>query len=250
MLVLASDFDSTLYFMDGGFRREDLAAVEHFQRGGNLFGLCTGRSTRGITDVVQDRIPFDFYILESGSLILDKDLTEIYARRMPWTMAETLLEEFIFPKNYLYVVHADDTVYGVPAHYDDGTSIEALEDLDPDKVYQVSMALEDYEAAREAARAINRKYGHLVTAFQNKRYLDIISAGCSKGRGIDFLRERYRPEVMAGIGDSYNDLSMLQAADVSFTMSASPEDVKDAADHVVGSVAEAIAMLETGLARP
>jgi len=245
MQVMASDFDSTLYFMDGGFHAEDLAAIAHFQKEGNLFGLCTGRSTRGITDVVKGRVPFDFYILESGSLILDRDLNEIYSRCMPWTMAETLLEEYVFPKDYLYVVHAGDTVYGVPVTYSDGTSIEPLEDLDPDRVFQVSLALEDYEAARKAARAINQKYGHLVTAFQNKKFLDIISAGCSKGRGVDYLRDLYRPEVMAGIGDSYNDLSMLQAADVSFTMSASPEDVKSFADHVVGSVAEAIAILET-----
>ena len=47
MRIFASDFDNTLHFVNeegkGYFKKEDLEAIEKFQKEGNLFGLCTGR---------------------------------------------------------------------------------------------------------------------------------------------------------------------------------------------------------------
>lgn len=76
MKALASDFDGTLYFKDG-FKEKDLKAIKEFQDHGNLFGICTGRPLSAIIEECQGKINFDFYIVASGALVLDKDQNEV-----------------------------------------------------------------------------------------------------------------------------------------------------------------------------
>ena len=42
------------------------------------------------------------------------------------------------------------------------------------------------------------------------------------------------------IGDSYNDIPMLVDGEMSFTFHSSPQEVKEAADFLVDTIAEAI----------
>ena len=77
MKVLASDFDGTLFFHDKGFKEEDIEKIKEFQQKGHLFGICSGRSLKGIQVQIDPRIQLDFYIISSGAQILDKDLNMI-----------------------------------------------------------------------------------------------------------------------------------------------------------------------------
>ncbi|WP_035348733.1 HAD-IIB family hydrolase [Edaphobacter aggregans] len=61
--------------------------------------------------------------------------------------------------------------------------------------------------------------------------VDILPAGCSKGRALlDLARERgvEREEILA-IGDNWNDVSMLEAAGSAVLMANAPEDLKEVA---------------------
>jgi hydroxymethylpyrimidine pyrophosphatase-like HAD family hydrolase len=49
---------------------------------------------------------------------------------------------------------------------------------------------------------------------------------------------------MAAIGDSFNDLPMLRAADISFTFPYAPEELRKTASHIVPSVAAALKIME------
>jgi hydroxymethylpyrimidine pyrophosphatase-like HAD family hydrolase len=70
--------------------------------------------------------------------------------------------------------------------------------------------------------------------------VDIVAAGCSKGTGVDKVRELFGIDRFGGIGDSYNDLPLLQASDISFTFPDAPDELREAADEIVRSVSEAI----------
>ena len=72
------------------------------------------------------------------------------------------------------------------------------------------------------------------------RQVDVVAAGCSKGTGMCKVREIFGIDRFGGIGDSYNDLPLLQAADVGFTFPDAPEELREAADEIVLSVSEAI----------
>lgn len=66
---------------------------------------------------------------------------------------------------------------------------------------------------------------------RNLSIVDILPAGCSKGRALlDMARQRgvEREEIMA-IGDNWNDVSMLEAAGAAVLMANAPEDLKEVA---------------------
>ena len=246
MRALASDFDNTLYFMWEGthFKEGDLEAIQRFRKAGNLFGVCTGRSWRGITDVTRDVLPLDFYILESGSLILDKDQNILFKKCLSRSTMESLVNDFALTRGLEFVVHAGVTVYGKEkVAYSDGTSMESFKDLTTEDIFGVSYATETEETALELIAAIEAAHGDEVVCFQNARFVDTVSRGCSKGIALNFIKEHLGVDIMGGIGDSYNDLTMLREADVSFTFPHCPEGVQKEADHLVDQVAGAIDIL-------
>ena len=74
--------------------------------------------------------------------------------------------------------------------------------------------------------------------------MDIVCKGNSKGTGIKFVKKYLKANKIYGIGDSYNDLPMLETVDVSFTFHSSPESVQKQATHLVSGIAEAIDIIE------
>jgi hydroxymethylpyrimidine pyrophosphatase-like HAD family hydrolase len=105
-------------------------------------------------------------------------------------------------------------------------------------------AVADEKAAAEAVQRIQEEFGDRAAAFQNLVNVDIVAAGCSKGTGAAKAKELFSIGKMGGIGDSFNDLPLIEAADVGFTFPTSPEALISAADHTVLSVSQAIETLE------
>ena len=202
MKVLASDYDGTLLFNEK-FKEGDLKKIKEFQKVGNLFGLCSGRPFKGIYEFCKPYIDFDFYILCTGALVLNKEREVIYKS----TISKHLLHKFYdrYQKNY---------------------DMNAKTDAN----------------ARKVCLDIEEHFPEL-TAHQNKEYIDITEKGCSKGLGILKLKELLHLEEVAGIGDSYNDIPMLETVDHSFTFPTSPESLTSIVDDVVDSVEEALDIL-------
>ena len=90
MKLLASDFDGTLFFHSekDDMRIRDLKAIRKFQDEGNLFGICTG-----IIEPTRDRVNYDFYIVNSGAIILDKDKNIIQKNVIKTEVAKKVVDE-------------------------------------------------------------------------------------------------------------------------------------------------------------
>lgn len=247
MIALASDFDGTLYFVreQVQMKEGDIRSIQEFQSRGNLFGICTGRSLLGITQVVNDRVAFDFYILVSGALILDKNL-QVLSRKC---ISGMLLKE-VYEKYYgqvKIIIMANDTVYTLDKPHPLETYIRSLDDLEGGYIYGMSFGAENVGKAREISEEINRDYGDRLHAFANVSNVDIVSKECSKGNAVKFIKERMEIACLGGIGDSYNDIPLLDSSDHPFTFPYAPDGVKAHARDIVGSVEEAIHLLEAGM---
>lgn len=244
MKVFASDFDGTIYFM----RREvpisdrDIETIRVFQKEGNLFGVCTGRSLTGVCAAVEGKIAFDFYILASGARILDKDQNVIEKHCINRALMEELYP--ILENLGKVIVQANDTVYSKYSAFPMHTMIETPDDIPGDEIFGLSCAPDDADATEAIAKMIHEKYADRLVAFVNNGIVDIVSAPCSKGYAIKVLSKYYHADMIAGIGDSFNDIPMLKSADVSFTFSDSPAEVKQAADYIVENAAIAIKWLK------
>lgn len=241
MKVLASDFDGTLMF-DGKFREEDLKKIKEFQNQGNLFGLCSGRPFQGMKELCDGKISLDYYILCSGALVLDRHYQVIYKS----TVTKDLMHRFFkcYGDQYIIYIQANYKIYTFEKEDMHGMVMEHISSLDEVEgdIYGFSMCAFNEENAKKISKQIEMLFPEL-TAHQNKEFIDVTLKGCSKGSGITIIKKTFSTPFIAGIGDSYNDIPMLETVDQAFTFHTSPESVQEVADYTVDSVKEAIDIL-------
>lgn len=240
--AFASDFDKTFYFgdRDPHIGSEDLQAALDFQSGGNLFGVCTGRSLHGIDFVMSGVLDFDFYILATGSLVLDRQRNIIYRSLSNVDAIKDLNAEYEGKTSI--IIQANDTVYNFGEPLPMQTHVDSFDEIGPN-IYGLSMYVGSAESAKSEAAHINDEFGSDLVAYPNSRIVDVVARGCSKGHAVTVAKEHFGVECMAAAGDSFNDISMLDSADVSFTFESSPSDVQSHATHVVSSISQAFEML-------
>lgn len=241
--VFASDFDGTLYFMrkQEQVSPADAEAIEAFRRQGGLFGVCTGRSLKGVRLAIGDSVRFDFYILVSGALILDGSLKTLSKRCIGRPLLEEICGRY---SRYEMVIQANDTVYTFGYPYPLQTKIDSLDDIEGTDFYGVSMATDSFDEARRVAEEISGRYADSLTVHQNFADVDVVPRDCTKGQALSLIRGHYAAELVGAIGDGHNDIPMLESADMPFTFSSAPAEVRQRACHIVDSVAEALRVFQ------
>ena len=247
MIVLASDFDNTLYFQNrvNGYKKQDIQSIKQWQRQGNLFGICSGRPIAGLIHQLPKDLQPDFYIASTGGLILDQNYQILYGQTVPFDIANEIYETYkneieLLPQtsslDYVYITHPDKN--------DKHTvKISSMKDMRGKELYSFSLIKSTNSRAKQITQEINEKYD-CVDAYQNRDSVDIVAKGCSKGKAIVLLKELLDIKRIAGIGDSYNDLPMLEKVDTAFTFHDSPQEIQSQVDYVVFNIQEAIDILK------
>ena len=245
MKLLASDFDNTLLFYEG-MKEKDLKAIKDFQKQEHLFGVCTGRTLEGIQRASKDYdIQYDFYILNTGSLILDKDLNIIFEKKIPITTAKKI-QSLVGDDIHMSLVIGTD-VYHIDK-YDirnyPGEKIESLNELDYTQIDSCSFHYPkgQIEDARVMINKILKQLGNEISAYQNNEHIDCTALGCSKGAGIEIVKKHFKlnNKDVYGIGDSFNDLPMFSHVGHSYTFDYSPLEVQRQADSITSSLEKCI----------
>ena len=73
-----------------------------------------------------------------------------------------------------------------------------------------------------------------LDVYNGEWYLEVFSHKASKYNAVRFIREKYGFERVVAFGDNLNDLSMFEAADVKVAVGNAREELKAAADIVIG----------------
>ena len=74
-----------------------------------------------------------------------------------------------------------------------------------------------------------------LDVYNDAWYLEIFSHKASKANGIRFIRENYGFDKVVAFGDNLNDLPMFEQADIKVAVGNARDEVKAAADYVIGS---------------
>ncbi|MDD8048447.1 MAG: HAD-IIB family hydrolase [Thomasclavelia sp.] len=247
MKALASDFDNTFYFKDvqEKYHQSDIDAIKQFQKKGNLFGLCTGRPLALLTKPLKGLLEPDFYIISTGSLILDKNYQVLYKEELDKQTASKIYNTYRNEIECIACTLSKDKFYFSTNEREDKDLIcfNKIEDVQ-EKIFSISLVESTRKRALEIAEEILQKYDN-VDAYVNIDSVDIVPKGCSKGDGVNRLRSILNISSIMGIGDSYNDLPMLEEANTAFTFDYSPKEIQKKADYVVSSINEAIQKIES-----
>lgn len=249
MKLLASDFDNTLWFNDH-MKDKDVKNIKEFQKHGNLFGVCTGRCLHGIVNPSQPyKLEHDFYILLSGALVLNKDKEVIFEKQIPLSLVKEIYN-FLNQKDASIVYK--DVMYKVyktkkPDYH--GVYIESIDELKTETVSAFSFhnELDELEEATIATDLIHQKYGDIIEAYQNNQHIDLVAKGCSKGNGIKIIQDYFQLDLnnIYGIGDSWNDLPMLDVIENGYSFTYAPVQVQRHAKTIVETLADCIKDIES-----
>ena len=245
--VFASDFDGTLYFYKADVKLppETVAKIREYQRAGHLFGLCTGRQVGGLTPFITGLVAPDFYITSSGANIVDGQFRPILKRGVDRAVADAIVREML-PRGYRLTldVEGEICVFATMDYPGKYYVITGVDDAPEGLIHQVSIHTESLDEAAAVSASINARYGEYVEAFQNVVEIDIAPRGCSKGKGVaallDYMKEQLGDCVLYGIGDSINDLPLIEASDVSYTFPYAPQALQRRATKVVPTIVDAL----------
>lgn len=244
-VAFASDYDGTLVHPGNMMQPSDVDSIHAFQAMGGLFGACSGRALNAVLGPAEKAgLSLDFAVASSGALIvLNGHVVEEHP--VGREVVRKLVSEFHGAWMALHtgarlLVETDPTT---PYQ----TKVPSLNLPTDEAIYSVSINFGDPALAAQAVRSIERRLGDLVKPFQNVGSVDVVACGCSKGRGIEVVREALDTRVTAGIGDSYNDVPLLDAVDLPYTFHASPKDVQSHAKVLVDTVGEAVIDFTTHL---
>ncbi len=238
MKIIASDFDNTLIY-GGKISERDLAAIDRFRQAGHRFGIVTGRDFDLATNIPgQNGFYPDFLISCTGAMIQDKSGHVLHTTRggvgafIPdiYRMACTASADYMAISDgpFKYIA---DMRGGLPFDVSPFTGFT-----------QINLRFKTPEVAEAFAREVQGMYGGQVAVHRNGRHLDMPPAGISKVTGIKTYAALVGSPEIYTVGDNQNDLSMVKEF-YGFAVENAVPEVKTAAKHVCGRVADMIDML-------
>ena len=250
--ILFSDLDGTLFKEGKSISPKNLEALKKMQEAGHKVVLCTGRNHIDIQPVLKHiPIPYDYMVLCNGSYICDNKGQILYEDHIDLNVGKKIIQEIRDRKHYTVMFCDDEGCYVLIDGKTKTLEFNGLGDYDEDfdvlldqakRFYMLSLHDQNLsvEKVKQMQDYINQNYPVLETHL-NQQYLDISPQGHNKGTGLkklmNLLDEDYESYA---IGDSYNDLSMIEQADHGCTFDYANEDIRQKADIVVHYVYEIV----------
>jgi Cof subfamily protein (haloacid dehalogenase superfamily) len=253
--LIVSDLDGTLLREDNSVNPEDTKALTKAAQDGLQISIATGRMDTEIKEVLKS-IGQNFHrISQNGAFASTIDDRSIFSRTFTTEIAETIYHKVLNSK-FVTIVCSYDTNYthenneyveGVqkrmfhPIIIDPEISTKFRE-IKPSKITLIGFENDIFETYE----TLSNDYSDEIDLFVSEKHvLDIMPKQISKGNAIIKLLEdlSLKPEEIACIGDSFNDIPMFRLTPYSFVMETAHDEVKKEAKFVVQSVAEAVEMI-------
>jgi len=255
--LVAVDLDDTLLNSKIAIGPRSLVAIREAMAQGVVVTIATGRMYRSTLPFAR-QLELDVPLITYNGALVKASLsgTTYLHRPLDLAVAREVLALFkdrgwhiqAFVDDVLYVAEINDKVLS----YQRVAKVEPVvigKDLyrltaPPTKL----LAIADPAEIKAIYKEVHATFGDRLFLTASKRYfLEMINPDVNKGKALAFLAAQLgikREEVMA-VGDSYNDLEMIEYAGLGVAMGNAPDEVKARAKAVTCSndedgVAEAI----------
>ena len=236
-LLLASDFDDTLYDLTFHIPERNIKAIQYFTSQGGKFTVATGRAHRTFSPYAH-MVPMNApAILSNGASIYDFQKNEVVEQTLLDPSAPedlgAIMEEF--PSLSIEAYHGEDIYIWNPneitlAHMKkvacDYTLCPVAEMPTP---WVKALFHQEHEILSAARESLIRRCGHRYEAiFSNPCYLEITRRGSTKGGMVARLAQLLgiQPEHIYCVGDNQNDIPMLEKSAIPFAPANCAPEVK------------------------
>lgn len=247
--LLVSDMDHTLLDDKSLISAENLEAIRRHVASGGLFTVATGRAPAAIR-IFPELLPLINLPVITGNGGQVVELREqdkvLYRRSLP-KEAEPLMEELLaqFPRMGAVAYYDLDhyCAFRVNRNVESLIENEKRQPLrctvaDSPRPWNKILMTEEHGYMQQVREWLDPRVSQLGrTVFSEETYLEILPLGVSKGDALKVILERYNisPEETVAVGDSPNDLEMLQLAAIGAVVENGAPRLKEQSDAVVCS---------------
>lgn len=251
--LFVTDLDGTLLSKGNVIIEEDKQAIETLVDHGVEFSVATGRMDRDIQKILKSLSQTGHRVSQNGGFVYDKHDNLIHAQTFHGDLSKRL-HEAIKDHSHLYCVTTADEAYvsektGVIKDMEHLLYFPLKEGVDFIEEYGKSiypskfMILGETDAIVKTQEKLSKHFSSETESYLSDAHcVDIVPKGISKAIGLDYLIKALdiSSEEIAVIGDSFNDVPMLEMTPHSYAMETAHDDVKGTASKVVHHVHEAI----------
>jgi hypothetical protein len=245
--LVAVDLDDSLLGYDHKISAENKAAIKKTVDKGVIFTIATGRPLQSCLPFVKELgldVPFITY---NGALVIKgKSMEILYHKTIEPEDASDILEEaveysptiLVFNDNKLYVNELNERTQ----RYSKLSNMSAYLEKDLKKITKngptkVLLYHEPDQVKRIYYEIKDRLEGKVNFHISKPFFLEFIHKEVSKGNALAALAKNMGidPKEVIAIGDSYNDISMIEYAGLGVAVENAYEDIKNKADYICKS---------------
>ena len=260
--AIMSDGDNTLLAKNHQIPQRNLDAIHRFVGQGGSFVLATGRPIHGARFVVQQLPQPLLGVYFNGALIYDHSSGKrIHMDPLPSGMnqvAAYVMQTYpnigieCFTMNDAWIIQNSPYTRFHFRLLQEEVRFLSVHGIPQDGILKMFMTGDRTELDIVRGELLTRFPQQFHAVRSGDHYLEIFSNTSSKGVAVDVLREHFqRKRLIYAIGDSFNDIPMLKAADRAFAPADGEESVHKLCQVVCpcddGSVADVIEHLEASL---
>lgn len=249
--MFVSDLDGTLLDDKKQISKENIKAIKALEEKGIKFVVATGRTKYFLgdfLDIIDYKMPL---ITSNGSVVTSMSGEVLFAEEISAEIARDIID--ITREHQIeFIIH---TLDGIVGEKDEGTMAflkkynskmdksnrvplflneDLYDDLEEYGILKLSTRDKDPNKLRIFRQAIKHYTDQTNAVFSEDVILDITSKQASKGMAVMRLAKKYniKPEEIVTIGDSENDLSMLEVCGLPLTLENGSDLIKKAAKHI------------------
>ncbi|MEG2441601.1 MAG: HAD family hydrolase [Acetivibrio sp.] len=244
--IIFFDIDGTIIEEDTYMISEStMKAIQNTRKNGHFVIINTGRTNFMIDKELKEKIGFDGYLLGCGTEIIFREKVLMH-QSLPLSLTKTVIEQLRkcridgvlegskkdyvdYPEN-MHTKHFRDFVCNMARKQGNWED----ENLEIDKLFVCENENSDMNSFRKILE------GELDFIDRENGYWEIVPKGYSKASGMEYLMNYLKMPIEAtvAVGDSNNDLSMLEYAHISIAMGNATKGVQDMATYVTSDVHE------------
>lgn len=248
--AIVSDFDGTLVNHEKVLPEVVKEAIKTFVSQGFIFSIATGRAFDGVVKNICTELHLDgFHIVRGGSeIVLAKTNEVVWGKYIDAQVVPEVIAVIAKTNSVFFAAESGDYIFTQDGlsneEFGKGAQFKSLSELPFNNVPKILVPpLHTESEIIPILELLQEKFKnlHIVkTTSVRGMGLDINDGGAGKHIALlEYLKlTGFTANEVLGVGDSYNDYPLLSAAGTKVAMGNAARELKEIADHVVGTQAE------------
>lgn len=233
--ILFFDIDGTLVDPSSHIVPQSTkTALQTLHAAGHTLCISTGRSMNSVRDGgFCDLIPWDCFLCNNGQAVYDKKQRLLHLEAIDANSVKACMDIakqqgvplYLMGEDEMLTMEANEDVIVSSAFFKEAIPpVKTYNGFDVVMMIAYAPMGDDYAAYRKVE-------GIEVIPGQSS-YADVVRKGFNKAIGIQFVLKHFGFQEYIAIGDSLNDMEMIQDAAIGIAMGNAHEDLKQVADIV------------------